>query len=146
MRSLFELAQFYQEKAWTHGDYPPPQYLLDVAACKVLEGYGSLEEASEENNTRYDAWGNEIECSVIHDAVAYLQHASLFISQQLKQRATSIDNNAGEAINRIPETKSLDRLVERMEKEAIRKCELLEHAAQLMQAPVVTIPKPLEYH
>lgn len=69
MTTLFQLAEFYQERDGARGNFQPAQVYLEQAARRAIEGYASLEEAEEEAGTRYDGWGNEIEPTVIYDAV-----------------------------------------------------------------------------
>ena len=74
MTSIFELAQFLADRAALKGDFEPPQTYLDRAARQAVSGCTTLEEAEDDPGTRYDAWGNEIQPSVIFDAVRYLRH------------------------------------------------------------------------
>lgn len=133
MKTLFELAQCHAERDERQGNFKPPQYYLDVAACKCLEGYSDLAEAEDEELTRYDAYGNEIEPSVVWQAARYLRESADECARRLRKLADDLDSNAGERIANLPDTDSFDKLADGIEGRTIEQCEKLKWAAAMLE-------------
>lgn len=74
MTSLFDCAEMLQNNCLKEGIFLSHFELLDAAAMHILRGYSSLDEASEENLTRINPYGEGISPDVVFDAVNYIKN------------------------------------------------------------------------
>lgn len=74
IKSLFEYAAIIQDRKERRGEIGLKHHtILALAAVELVEGYSSLNEANEENQTRLSPYGFEIAPSAVYDAANYLK-------------------------------------------------------------------------